>query len=169
MLTDNLDAYMNHKYIEYFIYNLNLTEDTYKDNYDRVAALEVIRDYVLINRNLIDENIANHIRDKVTSFRDIEDDKTLERNQIIQDIIINLNKPFDEEVNYNDYRTQLYTRTNDKKFFTDSKAAIDVDKSEINISIAFDFSLLSFLIDVPEVIFKEEDGVKNYLELWKKL
>ena len=96
MLTDNLDAYMNHKYIEYFIYNLNLTEDTYKDNYDRVAALEVIRDYVLINRNLIDENIANHIRDKVTSFRDIEDDKTLERNQIIQDIIINLNKPFDE-------------------------------------------------------------------------
>ena len=170
MLTDNLDAYMNHKYIEYFIYNLNLTDDTYKDNYDRIPALEVIRDYVLINRNLIDENIANHIRDKVTSFRDIEDDKTLERNQIIQDIIINLNKPFDEEVNYNYYRTQLYTRTNDKKFFTDSKAAIDVDKSEINISIAFDFSLLSFLIDVPEVIFKEhldelQDNEFVYLSL----
>ena len=130
MLTDNLDAYMNHKYIEYFIYNLNLTDDTYNDNYDRIPALEVIRDYVLINRNLIDENIANHIRDKVTSFRDIEDDKTLERNQIIQDIIINLNKPFDQEVNYNYYRTQLYTRTNDKQFFTDSKAAIDVDKSD---------------------------------------
>lgn len=155
MLTNDLDTYMNHKYIEYFIYNLNLDEEIYKDNYDRVEILSIINDYIVYNRNLIDENIANHIRDVVLTFRDIEDDEELERKKIIQDIIINLNIPFDVETNYNYYRTQLYTRTKDKRFFKDSKEAIDVDKSEINVSIAFDFALLSFLVDVKDDIFME--------------
>lgn len=153
MLTDNIDTYMNHKYIEYFIYNFNLDEETYKDNYDRLEVLEIIRDYIEANRNLIDEDVANHIRNAVNIFRDIIDNNTMNRNEVINEIIINLNKDYDRDINYAYYRTQLYTRTKDKKFFTDSKEAIDVDKSEINISIAFDFSLLSFLIDVPYEIF----------------
>lgn len=170
MLTDNLDTYMNHKYIEYFIYNFNLDEDTYKDNYDRVEVLEIISSYVDLNRNLIDDVVANHIRSVVNKFRDIIDNDTIKRNDAINEIIINLNKDYDKDINYAYYRTQLYTRTKDKKFFTDSKEAIDVDKSEINISIAFDFSLLSFLIDVPEEMFKEhlselQDNEFVYLSL----
>ena len=53
MLTNDLDTYMNHKYIEYFIYNLNLDDEVYKNNYDRVQILSIINDYIVYNRNLM--------------------------------------------------------------------------------------------------------------------
>ena len=156
---DQYAEYMNMKAIEHLWY---AGANPYVNGhlFDELYQLEWFKDGIIDNRNLLDESAAKNVRDIIERYKYIEDKDSTKRKEIINEIIIALNSPYDKEKNYEFYRGELAKRYNNKIFLNITDAAVERNKQMVNESIASDYVLLSMLCE-----FKDEEFNKVMDEL----
>ena len=149
---EQYNDYMNVKSIQNLWYS---SINTYMDQnlFDELYKLEWFKNAIIDNRNLIDEAIANNIRNIIEQYKYMEDKDSIKRNEIINEIIVALNSEYNKSENYMFYKEELAKRYDNKKYLKVSDSVIDNNKQMLNESIGCDFILLSMLCDFSEEEF----------------
>lgn len=142
MITNDYDDYMYTKILQSFIYNKQLSDNGIELARD-IEFIDMLLYFISNNRNSIDDTIALNIYNKLDQLKQITDGKRIKRIEIINEIIVCLNKGYDKKINYNFYRNELAIRANHQKYYKMKDYIVDLNKKIINKSIVYDFCILS--------------------------
>lgn len=142
MITNDYDDYMCTKILQSFIYNKQLSDNEIKLARD-IEFIDMLWYFIKHNRDLIDDNIVLNIYNKLDQLKYIIDENRIKRIEIINEIIICLNKECDKKINYDFYRNELAIRANHSKYYKMKDYMVDLNKKTINNSIVYDFYILS--------------------------
>lgn len=148
MLTDDFDLYYDFKFLEGIIFS-DIVHTDCSNFFTKIDELKQLEQLIVDNRYMFDGNATNNISIIMQDLRYIEDDHTLERGEIINNIINSINNDYSKEDNYDFYRYEMCVRYNTNKYRHLKKNIVDKYKDLIDASIALDCAVLhSHTIDI---------------------
>lgn len=161
---DQYIDYMNMKSIEHLWFGTNNSYIN-SDLFDELYKLEWFKDGIVDNRDLIDDNVAKNIRGIIDKYKYIEDENSIKRKEIINEIIIALNSSYDKDKNYEFYKEEAAKRFDSNIYLKATNEVIEKNKQMLNESISCDYILLSMLCDFSDTEFNkalDEVGFVNF-------
>ena len=148
MLTDDFDLYYDFKFLEGVIFSAIASTDL-SSLFTKIDELKQLEQLIVDNRYMFDCHATNNISIIMQELRYIEDEHTIERGEIINNIINAINSGYEIEDNYDFYRYEMCVRNNTNKYRHLKKNIVDKYKYLIDTSIALDSAVLhSHTIDV---------------------
>ena len=161
MLTDDFDSYYDFKFLEGVIFSATASTDL-SSLFTKIDELKQLEGLIIDNRYMFDCHATNNISIIMQELRYIEDEHTLERGKIINNIINAINSGYEKEENYDFYRQEMCVRYNTNKYRCLKKNIVDKYKYLIDASIALDSAVLhSHTIDVNSFDKYYKDLVDN--------
>ena len=161
MLTDDFDLYCDFKFLEGVIFSAIASTDL-SSLFTKIDELKQLEQLIVDNRYMFDCHATNNISIIIQELRYIEDEHTLERGKIINNIINAINSGYEKEEIYDFYRYEMCVRYNTNKYRCLKKNIVDKYKYLIDASIAFDSAVLhSHTIDVNSFDKYYKDLVDN--------
>ncbi len=155
MITDDYETYEDFKFVQGLIFNSNVSKE-YGNAFIEIGDLIHLR-YIVENCNyMFDDAEINNIGIILQDVKDIEDEYTNERIDIINEILTILNSGNNKQEHYNFYKEEFLKRVNNKKLNKLDESAIERYKYIIKTSIALDpIILLSHT--------STDEDINNYL------
>ena len=155
MITDDYEVYEDFKFVQGLIFNSNVSRE-YGNAFIELGDLMHLK-YIIENCNyMFDDTEINNIGLILQDVKDIEDEYTNERINIINEILTILNSGIDKQEHYSFYKEEFLKRINNKKLSKLDDIAIERYKYIIKTSIALDpIVLLSHTTN--------EEDINNYL------
>ena len=155
MITDDYETYEDFKLVQGLIFSSKISpsvREAFTDIGDLVHLKTVIE-----NCNYMFDDAEINIIGKILQYvKDIEDEYTNERINIINEILITLNSSIDKKEHYNFYKEEFLKRVNNKKLNKLDNSTIEEYKYIIKTSIAMDtIILLSHT--------SKDENINNYL------
>ena len=161
MLTDDFDLYYDFKFLEGVIFSAIASTDL-SSLFTKIDELKQLEQLIVDNRYMFDCHATNNISIIMQELRYIEDEHTIERGEIINNIINAINSGYEKEENYDFYRYEMCVRYNTNKYRCLKKNIVDKYKYLIDTSIALDSAVLhSHTIDVNSFDKYYKDLVDN--------
>ena len=168
MLTDDFDLYYDFKFIECIIF----AESNHVEYGKALKRIECLRQFELFitdNRFMFDDVRSDNIYRILQNVVDVDDDYSLERITIVNNIKSILNNAFDKKEHYSFYKSEIVQRYGKKKYYKLKDSIIDEKKELINASIALDIAIIeSHLFDkemYDEYFFGLVDNPIYYMSL----
>lgn len=155
MITDDYEVYEDFKFVQGLIFNSNVSRE-YGNAFIELGDLMHLK-YIIENCNyMFDDDEINNIGIILQDVKDIEDEYTNERINIINEILTILNSGIDKQEHYSFYKEEFLKRVNNKKLSKLDDNAIERYKYIIKTSIALDPIILLSHTSI-------DDDINNYL------
>ena len=155
MITDDYEVYEDFKFVQGLIFNSNVSRE-YGNAFIELGDLMHLK-YIIENCNyMFDDDETNNIGLILQDVKDIEDEYTNERINIINEILTILNSGIDKQEHYSFYKEEFLKRVNNKKLSKLDDNAIERYKYIIKTSIALDPIILLSHTSI-------DDDINNYL------
>ena len=124
MITDDYEVYEDFKLVQGLIFNSNVSKE-YGKAFIEIGDLIHLK-YIVENCNyMFDDNEVNNIGLILQDVKYIEDEYTIERINIINDILTILNRGVDKKEYYNFYKDEFLKRIKNKKLRKLDESAIE--------------------------------------------
>ena len=155
MITDDYEVYEDFKFVQGLIFNSNVSSE-YGNAFIEIGDLMHLKTIIENCNYMFDDTEINNIGLILQDVKDIEDEYTNERINIINEILTILNSGIDKQEHYSFYKEEFLKRINNKKLSKLDDIAIERYKYIIKTSIALDpIVLLSHTTN--------EEDINNYL------
>ena len=155
MITDDYEVYEDFKLVQGLIFNSNVSKE-YGKAFIEIDDLIHLK-YIVENCNcMFDDNEVNNIGLILQDVKYIEDEYTIERINIINEILTILNRGVDKKEYYNFYKDEFLKRIKNKKLRKLDESAIEKYKYIIKMSLALDPIILLSHTTIDE-------DINNYL------
>ena len=155
MITDDYEIYEDFKLVQGLIFSSKISPSV-RESFTDIGDLVHLKTIIENCNYMFDDAEINNIGIILQDVKDIEDEYTNERINIINEILITLNSSIDKKEHYNFYKEEFLKRVNNKKLNKLDNSTIEEYKYIIKTSIAMDtIILLSHT--------SKDESINNYL------
>ena len=155
MITDDYEIYEDFKLVQGLIFSSKISPSV-RESFTDIGDLVHLKTIIENCNYMFDDAEINNIGIILQDVKDIEDEYTNERINIINEILITLNSSIDKKEHYNFYKEEFLKRVNNKKLNKLDNSTIEEYKYIIKTSIAMDtIVLLSHT--------SKDENINNYL------